>query len=181
MNASTTYTLSELCETAGVSERTVRYYVTQGLLPSPGSGRGVRWSQEHLERLRLILELKDKHLPLSEIRQRLEAMSDSEVSALLANQQAEQSATSAMDYVQQVLAGIRPSSAPPRKKAAPARASASAPAAPAQQATTRSTWERVTLDQDVELHVRRPLSRAQDKRVRRLLAAARDIFPKETS
>jgi len=181
MNESITYTLTELCETAGVSERTVRYYVTQGLLPSPGTGRGVRWGQEHFERLRLILDLKEKHLPLAEIRHRLEAMSAADVSSLLANQQAHAQASSAADYVQQVLAGMRPSSAPSPKKAARKRAATSAPAQPAQQVVTRSTWERIDLDQDVELHVRRPLSRAQDKRVQRLLSAARDIFHEEKS
>ena len=178
MNASTTYTLIELCEAAGVSERTVRYYVTQGLLPSPGAGRGVRWSQEHLERLRLILELKEKHLPLSEIRRRIEAMSGSEVSALLAVQHSESPASSASDYVQKVLAGVRPSSAPVRSKAAQALLPGSAQA-PISQAVTRATWGRITLDQDVELHVRRPLSRRQDRRVQRLLAQARDIFDLE--
>jgi DNA-binding transcriptional MerR regulator len=180
MNEPTTYTLSELCQAAGVSERTVRYYVTQGLLPSPGAGRGVRWSQEHLERLRLILDLKEKHLPLAAIRRRIEGMAAAEVSALLATQRSQAPASSAADYVQKVLAGVRPAPAP-RKQAASARAAASAPPSPAQQAVTRTTWERVTLDQDVELHVRRPLSRPQDKRVQRLLAAARDIFDQENS
>ena len=142
----------------------------------------MRWSQEHLERLLLILELKDKHLPLAEIRHRLEAMSASEVSALLANQRAEQSATSAADYVQKVLAGVRPGSSPPasKKKAARRRAS-KAPVVASQAAVTRTTWERVTLARDVELHVQRPLARSQDKRVQRLLSAARDIFDKEES
>lgn len=177
----TTYTLSELCQAAGVSERTVRYYVSQGLLPSPGAGRGVRWTQEHLERLQLILDLKEKHLPLSTIRRRIEGMSTAEVSALLATQQAEVPASSAVDYVQKVLAGVRPAPAK-AGKAARARAATSASSPPlAQQAVTRTTWERITLDQDVELHVRRPLSRPQDKRLQRLLAVARDIFDKEQS
>ncbi len=181
------YTFSELCEQAGVSERTVRYYVKQGLLPSPGTGRGVRWSHEHLERLRLILELKEKHLPLAEIRRRLEAMSATEVSALLANQQQEPPSTSAADYVRKVLAGVRPapdatpSKATKAKKSA--RPAASTPAVPlrSQAQVTRTTWERVTLDPDVEIHVRRPLSRQQDKRVKRLLEHAREIFSKEES
>lgn len=44
--------LGTLC---GVSERTVRYYVEEGLLPSPrGRGRGAHFDDEHLVRLRLI-------------------------------------------------------------------------------------------------------------------------------
>ncbi len=160
MTNPTTYTLSELCEAADVSERTVRYYVAQGLLPSPGSGRGVRWSPEHLERLLLILHLKEKHLPLAE--------------------RSQQPAATAVDYVQQVLAGIRP--APARKSAAPRPASAAPPTGSLEsQTVTRTTWERINLDPDVELHIRRPLSRLQDKRVQRLLTRAREIFDTEES
>ncbi len=180
MTNPTTYTLSELCEAADVSERTVRYYVAQGLLPSPGSGRGVRWSPEHLERLLLILHLKEKHLPLAEIRHRLEAMSASEVSALLSTERSQQPAATAVDYVQQVLAGIRP--APARKSAAPRPASAAPPTGSLEsQTVTRTTWERIHLDPDVALHIRRPPSRLQDKRVQRLLTRAREIFDTEES
>ena len=41
---------------------------------------------------------------------------------------------------------------------------------------TRSQWERLALTPDVELHVRRPLSRFQNRRVDRLLEAARQIL-----
>jgi DNA-binding transcriptional MerR regulator len=44
--------LGALC---GLSERTIRYYVEEGLLPSPrGRGRGAHFDDEHLVRLRLI-------------------------------------------------------------------------------------------------------------------------------
>jgi hypothetical protein len=45
--------------------------------------------------------------------------------------------------------------------------------------STRSTWERIPLAPDVELHVRRPLSREQNRHVERLLEAARDLFAEE--
>jgi hypothetical protein len=59
-----------------------------------------------------------------------------------------------------------------------------APAAEAAQVaqtarSTRSTWERIPLASDVELHVRRPLSREQNRQVERLLEAARDLFAEE--
>ena len=40
----------------------------------------------------------------------------------------------------------------------------------------RSQWERYVLAPDVELHLRRPLTREMNRRVERLLAAARDIL-----
>ena len=42
--------------------------------------------------------------------------------------------------------------------------------------TTRSQWDRIVLAPDVELHVRRPLSREQNRSVDRLLEAARAIY-----
>jgi hypothetical protein len=43
----------------------------------------------------------------------------------------------------------------------------------------RSHWERVTLAPDVELHVRRPLSRIQNRRVERLLEIARQLLEED--
>jgi DNA-binding transcriptional MerR regulator len=65
--------IAELAERAGVTPRTVRYYVAEGLLPPPG-GRGQRraYGQEHLRRLATIRQLKAAYLPLHEIRRRLD-------------------------------------------------------------------------------------------------------------
>ena len=50
-----TYSLTQLAKLADVTPRTIRYYISQGLLPSPGQqGPGTQYSDEHLERLRLI-------------------------------------------------------------------------------------------------------------------------------
>ena len=47
--------LAELADQAGVSIRTVRYYIQAGLLPRPEArGPGAHYTDEHLERLRLI-------------------------------------------------------------------------------------------------------------------------------
>jgi hypothetical protein len=43
-------------------------------------------------------------------------------------------------------------------------------------APARSTWERVVISPDVELHVRRPLDRHTHKRVERLERIARELF-----
>jgi DNA-binding transcriptional MerR regulator len=55
-----TYKLEELAEQAGVSARTVRYYVQRGLLPAPAfRGRDTAYGREHLLRLRIIRRLQD--------------------------------------------------------------------------------------------------------------------------
>jgi hypothetical protein len=43
-------------------------------------------------------------------------------------------------------------------------------------APARSHWERFTIAPDVELHVRRPGSREDQKKIERILEAAREIF-----
>src|SRR3954454_6336153 len=77
------YSLTELADLAGVTPRTVRYYLAQGLLPAVGqTGPGAKYDHRHLARLRLIRRLQAEHLPLAEIRRRLDALSDDEIRQL---------------------------------------------------------------------------------------------------
>ncbi len=63
-----TWTLAELAEAAGLTRRTVRYYIARGLLPGPaGAGRGARYGPAHLERLLEIRRLQDRGLTLDAI------------------------------------------------------------------------------------------------------------------
>jgi DNA-binding transcriptional MerR regulator len=63
------YDIRELAELGGVSRRTVRYYVQEGLLLPPlGVGRGRHYGQEHLDRLLRVKTLQEQGLPLNEIR-----------------------------------------------------------------------------------------------------------------
>jgi len=74
------YSLQELAEAAGVSPRTVRYYISEGLLPPPvQAGARSFYSRPQLDRLLLIGLLKDAFLPLKEIRRRLAALGDNEL------------------------------------------------------------------------------------------------------
>ena len=76
------YTIGDLSRLADVTPRTVRYYLAQGLLPSPEpAGPATRYGEGHLARLRLIRRLQRDHLPLAEIRLRLERLRDEEVIA----------------------------------------------------------------------------------------------------
>lgn len=78
-----TYNLRELGRAAGVTERTVRYYIKEGLLPPPsGSGPFSRYTYEHWLRLQFIKRLKDEYLPLSEIKNLLNRRSGPELAQL---------------------------------------------------------------------------------------------------
>jgi DNA-binding transcriptional MerR regulator len=209
------YTISELAKVAGVTPRTIRYYVARGLLPAPTqSGPGARYAEAHLHRLRLIRKLQAAHLPLAEIRARLERLPDEQIDSLATSEPeaAVGPPESALEYIRRVVSpprviGRPPTFGPPRvvtpAAATVARAPAPtaqtpgpstptpAPSAPAPSAPPPATppstalppatsqWERVALHPDIELHVRRPLTRQLNKRVDQLIQIARSLFEEE--
>ena len=79
------YTMTDLEEQTGFPARTIRYYVAQGLLP-PAHGRGpsATYDRTHLLRLQAIRLLKERHLPLDEIKAELGDLRDEEIAAQLA-------------------------------------------------------------------------------------------------
>ena len=65
------YNVDELADLGGVSRRTVRYYVQEGLLPAPlGVGRGRHYGRPHLDRLLEVKAWQESGLSLDEIRAR---------------------------------------------------------------------------------------------------------------
>jgi DNA-binding transcriptional MerR regulator len=197
------YTLTELADLAGVTPRTVRYYLAQGLLPAVGvSGPGAKYDDAHLARLRLIRRLQAQHLPLADIRRQLDTLDDAAALAIAAAPDPGPPPDSAIDYIRRVTAATDPPASGPFATSRPAdpqlrrsfdastapAAPAPAPAAPASAPPAphlatgptpridRSQWERVAVDPDVEIHLRRPLSRSTAKRVDRLIEIARDLF-----
>lgn len=66
------YKISELADKAGVTKRTIHYYISKGLLlPPEGSGVNSLYNDEHLERILLIKKLQAKYMPLNKIREYL--------------------------------------------------------------------------------------------------------------
>ena len=202
------YTIGELATLAGVTPRTIRYYVSIGLLPSPGqAGPGTRYGEGHLARLRLIRRLQREHLPLGEIAVRLEGLDDVAVEAALTVEDlrlaprqgpalaADMAAGawrrsvlgpapgSALDYINRLKDEQATPPMPARELAAPAAAprmakaiAMSSPEAEESKGTQRSQWERVTLSQNVELHIRRPLGRHEQKQIERLIRLGRELL-----
>lgn len=63
------YSLDELAGLSGVPTRTIRYYQSERLIPHPAKkGRDAVYNPDHVERLRLIGELRDRGLNLGAIR-----------------------------------------------------------------------------------------------------------------
>jgi DNA-binding transcriptional MerR regulator len=65
------YNADELADLGGVTRRTVRYYVQEGLIPPPlGVGRGRHYGRSHLERLLDVKGQQEAGLSLDQIRAR---------------------------------------------------------------------------------------------------------------
>ena len=189
------FDIKELSERSKTTPRTVHFYVQQGLLPPAGSpGPGARYGEGHVSRLKLIRLLQKQHLPLAEIAKRLKGLTDEQVRELLDETKARRAnqGGSALEYIRNVLhdQSAKRSDAPDMMPAflrrdggaMHARLSGSAAAAsPADGAAasaepSRSQWERYTLTDGIELNVRRPLARSEQRMLTRLLDAARRIF-----
>ena len=57
--STSTFSLTDLARLTDVTPRTIRYYISQGLLAAPtGSGQAARYGEGHLARLRLIRRLQ---------------------------------------------------------------------------------------------------------------------------
>lgn len=64
------FSIDELAVLAGVTHRTVRYYIAEGLLDRPeGEKRGAHYLQRHLDQLLLIRRWSDAGLSLDRMRE----------------------------------------------------------------------------------------------------------------
>ena len=165
-------TIEELADLVGVTVRTVRYYITEDLLPGPGTrGKGTIYTQEQLLRLKLIRVLAEQRLPLAEIRKRLAGLSTRDVHALLGEEvrrahekEGSAGAQSPKDYISTLLGRARstwttPSPDPshpaaPQAQASPDPASSGASSQAALGSAPGESWHRLPLAPGVELHVR---------------------------
>ena len=69
MTSAARYAIGDLARLAGVSRRTVRYYVQENLIPAPlGVGRGNHYGSEHLEQILRVKALQEAGKALDEIR-----------------------------------------------------------------------------------------------------------------
>ena len=207
------YSLADLARLAGVTPRTVRYYVAQGLLPSPEQAGPAHPLRRGPPRAPAAHPAPAAGPPAARgdpgaagaaggRRGRAAGRGDGRGSGRRADAGPRRSRSStdlmAQSGVQPRVAMARdvplaagerdlraadpgrvsrqPRAAPRRRRPRPGarrrRRSAavppSTPAEPRSPAVDRSTWERLAITPDVELHVRRPLDRRTNKRVEQL-------------
>lgn len=183
-------TIEELAERSGVSIRTIRFYITEGLLPSPHTrGRKAAYTAETLDRLILIQRLKDAHLPLKEIRTQLDALPPERIRQLARQQEQNLSIQSAaldmpvppvkpdnaLNYITRVLEArsAYPASeqksrfSPPRQASAPKALVKPEPA---------ENWRRIEITPGIELHIREPLDPLTQKKLTQIVEMVKILF-----
>lgn len=187
--------ISELAELTGVSTRTIRYYIEEGLLPQPEiRGKYAVFSDDYLIRLKLIKYLKDAYLPLREIKKRLEALMVPEMRDLLTRFEQDPARAlaelevystdkaaaatlesskldSAQDYISQVMQRNAP-------RLREEKISFNAPSSPAPQKYnfSQESWQRIDLAPGIELNIRQPQPATRRSQISELIEFARKLF-----
>jgi DNA-binding transcriptional MerR regulator len=193
--------IHELAERAGISVRTIRYYITEGLLPQPNyQGKYSYYNLHYLDRLDLIRRLKQSYLPLREIREIMNALTDSQVRLKLMEQPSPNPELSsrpgaanaagrpgekALQYINQVMENqtrytTKDTLNPIRPGRAPQPTLPQATHLPTQELLPDSkngeTWQKLILAPGVELHLRQPVAATIKIQVNQFLQAAQSIF-----
>jgi len=193
--------IHQLAKQAGISVRTIRYYIEEGLLPQPPSkGRYSSYSRIYLDRLELIRRLKESYLPLKEIRLIMSSLSDDDVrrrlreapptsprfsDQLKAVPPPAKPGARALEYIDQVMEDqTKYSTKGTTKEPHPAitwkqdysikktfTLGEPPPATPEAE-----EWQRIPLAPGVELHLRKPLDPAVQRLVQQVIYYAKRVF-----
>jgi DNA-binding transcriptional MerR regulator len=180
------YLINQLAERAGVTVRTIRYYVNEGLLPPPQTkGRYSAYDEEYLYRIRLIKFYKESYLPLSRIRELLDAMTPEEIRAAVEHYEVEppelnltpapdlpdwlKENTSAREYLQMIQ---EPPSSYPAVSAKRIEMNIPAPSMsqePWDEDEAGLSWKRIKATDGIELLVREDVYRRRRREIEDLI------------
>lgn len=130
-------------------ERTIRYYMAEGLVQTPEERQGTASVFGYLNLLQLLTvkKLQAEHLPIRKIRELVAGKNEQDLEMMLGVRGAAGKKTEAKRYLETLLASA-PS--PPRTEAA-----AAPPSAPLDALADQSaSWQRVEIEPGLELHVR---------------------------
>jgi len=150
-------------------ERTIRYYMAEGLVQTPEERQGTASVFGYINLLQLLTvkKLQAEHLPIRKIRELVAGKSEQELETLLGigSTAAKKSReTEAKRYLESLLA---PTSAP----AALTLKEAAAPPPP-QQTDQSQSWQRVEIEPGLELHIRSDYAPPTSARTKGLLEKA---------
>jgi len=138
-------------------ERTIRYYIAEGLIQAPGEKQGTAsvFGYQHLLQLIAIKKLQAEHLPIRKIRELVNGKTERELESLLGigASSAKRGGSEAKQYLESLLTQSKrfdgPSSPPP-----PMFAAGAAPSQAQADDTMAASWQRVEIEPGLELHIR---------------------------
>ena len=149
-------------------ERTIRYYMAEGLVQTPEERQGTASVFGYINLLQLLTvkKLQAEHLPIRKIRELVAGKSEQELETLLGigNTAAKRSReTEAKRYLESLLTPTPAAAAPSLKEAT---------AAPPQQTDQSQSWQRVEIEPGLELHIRSDYAPPTSARTKSLLEKA---------
>ena len=126
-------------------ERTIRYYLAEGLIQTPEEKQGTASVFNYLNLLQLLTvkKLQAEHLPIRKIRELVAGKTEQELETLVGVRGPSGKNTEAKRYLESLLAPAP--NAPPKETAA---------ARPQQLDASPHSWQRVEIEPGLELHVR---------------------------
>lgn len=138
-------------------ERTIRYYLTEGLIQPPDERQGTASVFGYLQLLQLIAvkKLQAEHLSIKKIRQLVSGKDEQQLESLLGvttslNKKSNES--EAKRYLESLLAPSMSLSSPARRS--PLQEKSSPPKAAAPRNEDSMSWQRVEIEPGLELHIR---------------------------
>ena len=199
------YTLEGLEKLSGLSIRTLRYYIQEGLLPGPDTrGKNARYSHDHLDIIRFIERFKEVNMPLKQIRHLLETMSSEEIERIISSRlddnliflnqeiskkettpqtkREDQKRSSALEYIrnlenlQETMKVRDRNTIVYNSPALPQAPVQPKPASKFQQYKHGESWQRIQLADGLELQVRRPTSKKNQQMVDEILETIQQLF-----
>ena len=126
-------------------ERTIRYYLAEGLIQTPEERQGTASVFSYLNLLQLLTvkKLQAEHLPIRKIRELVAGKSEQDLETLLGVRGPSGKKTEAKRYLESLLAPAP--AAPPIEAAAPP---------PQHLDASSASWQRVEIEPGLELHIR---------------------------
>jgi DNA-binding transcriptional MerR regulator len=169
-------------------ERTIRYYLSEGLLSPAEEKQGTAsvFGYLHLLQLLAVKKLQAEHLPIRKIREVVGGRSERELERLVGIDGGAEAKNDALSYLEKLLispsrttqsppvslmkSGAPPAAAPPQygyADALPGRTTGALSAV-----DQRGTWERLEIEPGLELHIRGDYRPPQEAKGLRRLAQA---------
>lgn len=175
-------------------ERTIRYYLSEGLISPAEEKQGTAsvYGYLHMLQLLAIKKLQAEHLPIRKIRELVSGRSERELERLVGIEGGADARNEALSYLEKLLVNpgrtTPPAPPPPSLSAAPRAAHAARPQSPPQYGyadappgrnagslpcvDSAGTWERVEIEPGLELHIRGDYRPPQEAKGLRRLAYA---------